>query len=419
VRAGDVIRARFTNELPEPTTIHWHGITIRNDMDGVPDLTQPAVAPGQTFLYQFTVPEPGTYWFHPHFGLHLDRGLYAPLIVEDPAEPGDYDREYTVVLDDWIDGIGKSPEETLADLRAGLGGHAAHGGGGDGGSAEAMTAGPLLGGEHPGDVLYPIYLANGRRASDPVTLEARAGERLRLRLVNVASDTPFRVALGGHRMTVTHADGFPVEPVTVDALMIGMAERYDVVVTVAEGGVHPLVAVAEAKGAQALAVVRSGPGDNPRSNVRPAELERQVLALGDLRAAASAALPPGEPDRTYKVVLEGSETGYTWTINGRARGHDGRHDAHDAGLEVEHGERVRLTFENRSVMFHPMHLHGHHFQTVTGGRGAGARKDTLIVRPNDPVSVDFVADNPGRWVLHCHNLYHMAGGMQTTVSYVT
>jgi FtsP/CotA-like multicopper oxidase with cupredoxin domain len=415
VRAGDVIRARFTNQLPEPTTIHWHGITIRNDMDGVPDLTQPAVARGETFTYEFTVPEPGTYWFHPHFGLHLDRGLYAPLIVEDPAEPGNYDREYTVVLDDWIDGIGKSPEETLADLRAGLGGHAAHGGGGGG---EAMSAGPLLGGEHPGDVLYPIYLANGRRASDPVTLDAKQGERLRLRLVNVASDTPFRVALGGHRLTVTHADGFPVEPVTVDALMIGMAERYDVVVTVGEGGVHPLVAVAEAKGAQALAVVRSGSGDNPPSSVHPTELDRQVLALGDLRATPAVALPPGDPDRSYDVVLEGSDEGYTWTINGKARGHDGRHGADDDGLEVEQGERVRLTFENRSVMFHPMHLHGHHFQTVVGGDNAGARKDTLIVRPDEPVSADFVADNPGRWVLHCHNLYHMAGGMQTTVSYV-
>ena len=414
VRAGDVIRARFTNQLPEPTTIHWHGITIRNDMDGVPDLTQPAVLPGQTFPYEFTVPDPGTYWFHPHFGLHLDRGLYAPLVVEDPNEPGGYDREHTVVLDDWIDGIGKSPEDTLGDLRAGLGGHAAHGGGGA--DAEPMSAGPLLGGEHPGDVLYPIYLVNARRAADPVTLDARQGERLRLRLINVASDTPFRVALGGHRMTVTHADGFPVEPVTVDALMIGMAERYDVVVTIGEGGVHPLVAVAEAKGDQALAVVRSGSGDTPPSNVHPAELDRRVLTLRDLKATPAVALPRGDPDSTHRVVLEGSETGYTWTINGKAAGHDGRHGKEDTGLQVDQGERVRLTFENRSVMFHPMHLHGHHFQTLS--RNAGARKDTVIVRPDEPVSVDFVADNPGQWVLHCHNLYHMAGGMQTTVSYV-
>ncbi|HWC12734.1 MAG TPA: multicopper oxidase domain-containing protein, partial [Acidimicrobiales bacterium] len=121
VNAGDLVRARFTNDLPEPTTIHWHGIALRNDMDGVPDVTQDAVPPGGTFLYEFTPPDPGTFWFHPHFGLHLDRGLYAPLIVEDPAEPGRYDREYVVVLDDWLDGVGASPEETLAELRAGGG----------------------------------------------------------------------------------------------------------------------------------------------------------------------------------------------------------------------------------------------------------------------------------------------------------
>src|SRR5262249_23050125 len=90
LKAGEVLRARFTNNLDEPTTVHWHGIGLRNDMDGVPDLTQPNVPPGGTFDYEFTVPDPGTYWFHPHVGLQLDRGLYAPLIVEDPSEPGGY-----------------------------------------------------------------------------------------------------------------------------------------------------------------------------------------------------------------------------------------------------------------------------------------------------------------------------------------
>ena len=101
IKAGEVIRARFTNQLPEATTIHWHGISLRNDMDGVPGMTQEVVRPQGSFDYEFTAPDPGTYWFHPHVGLHLDRGLYSPLIVEDPAEPGRYDREYVVVLDDW------------------------------------------------------------------------------------------------------------------------------------------------------------------------------------------------------------------------------------------------------------------------------------------------------------------------------
>ena len=216
-------------------------------------------------------------------------------------------------------------------------------------------------------------------------------------------------------MTVTHTDGFPVDPVSVDALVIGMAERYDVLVTVGESGAVPLVAVAEAKGNEALGVIRSGPGDAPPPGVRPAELTRRVLQLSDLTAAPAVRLPVGRPDRLHQVTLGGGENGYVWTINGEA------HDEHDHGrasLPVQQGERVRLAFENRTVMFHPMHLHGHTFQMVGAGQ-AGARKDTAIVGPDDTVTVDFVADNPGQWMLHCHNLYHQVAGMMTTVSYVT
>ena len=223
IKAGEVLRARFNNGLPEASTIHWHGIALRNDMDGVPGVTQEVVAAGGSFLYEFTAPDPGTYWFHPHVGLHLDRGLYAPLIVEDPADPGRYDREYVVVLDDWTDGLGQSPELMLEDLRQGRGAHAAHQAAGAGGGPSSdllRSAG--------GDVSYALYLLNGRRPSTPVEFAARKGDRVRLRIVNAAADTPFRLALAGHRLTVTHADGFAVNPVTVDALIIAMAERYDV-----------------------------------------------------------------------------------------------------------------------------------------------------------------------------------------------
>ncbi len=403
LRAGDVLRARFTNGLPEPTTIHWHGIALRNDMDGVPELTQPLVGPGESFLYEFVVPDPGTYWFHPHAGLHLDRGLYASLVVEDPSEPGAYDREYTVVIDDWTDGLGQSPEQALDDLRAGRGAHAAHTQGG----------GPMsdLLGSAGGDVSYPLYLINGRRTTSPAELEARPGERLRLRLVNAGADTPFRVAVAGHRMTVTHTDGFPVENVVVDNLLIAMAERYDVVVTVGGSGVFPLVAVAEAKAAQALAVIRSGAGDLPPPGVQPAELAGRTLRMEDLVAAQAVRLPDRQPDRLYVLELGGGEEGYVWTINGRPHG--------DRPLDVRQGERVRLVFVNRTTMFHPMHLHGHTFEVVQPGRSSGPRKDTTIVRPGRRVVVDFVADNPGQWMVHCHNVYHQVGGMMTTVSYVT
>lgn len=404
VRAGDVIRARFTNQLPEPTTIHWHGIALRNDMDGVPGVTQEAVPPGGTFDYEFTLPDPGSFWFHPHVGLQLDRGLYAPLIVEDPREPGGYDREVNIVLDDWVSGIGATPEEALADLRAGRGPHAAHAAGG-GPRSEALDGAG-------GDVSYPLFLINGRQPRDPFVLRAGRGERLRLRIVNAGSDSPFRVALGGHRLTVTHTDGFPVEPVTVDALIVGMSERYDVIVTMAEEGSFPLVAVAEAKGNQAVAVVQVGGGAPALAQGTPRlpELGGRLLTLADLKATEAVTLAGGRPDRTHEVVLDGGDEGYRWTINGKV-------GMEAEPLDVKEGEKVRLVFVNRTTMFHPMHLHGHTFQVVTPG-SRGPRKDSAIVLPDERLTVDFVADNPGQWLVHCHNIYHMEGGLEVMLSYV-
>jgi FtsP/CotA-like multicopper oxidase with cupredoxin domain len=415
--AGQLLRVEFDNRLPAPTSIHWHGIALRNDMDGVPGFTQAAVAPGARFLYEFTVPDPGTYFFHPHAGVQLDRGLYGVLIVEDPAEPGRYDREAVIVLDDWTDGVGETPDQILARLQANGMDHSEmpgmdHSMGGmDHGAgmpAKAKPSGPL--GDDAGDIRYPLYLANGRRARSPATVSARPGERVRLRIVNAGADTAFRLALGGHRLTVTHADGFPVRPVTGDALLIGMGERYDVIVQL-DDGVFPLVAMAEGKAAQALIVVRTSGGPKPRTGVRPQELRRRLLTVDDLQAAAGVDLDRVAPHRTHRLVLDGNMATYRWTINGHTM-HGG------APLQVREGERVRLVFDNRSTMFHPMHLHGHTFQVRrTGAGGPGPRKDTVIVRPGERVTVDFDAANPGRWMLHCHNAYHQAGGMMTELVY--
>ncbi len=413
VRAGDVLRAHLTNQLPEPTTIHWHGLALRNDMDGVPGLTQDPIAAGAGFTYEFAVREPGTFWFHPHSGLQLDDGLYAPLIIEDPAEPGRYDREITVVLDDWANGIGPSPEETLQNLRT----NGMQMGAGNGGMS--MGSSPLLGGD-AGDVTYPLFLINGRQASAPANLDVKSGERIRLRILNAASDTAFRVALGGHRLTVTHTDGFPVQPVTVDAVLIGMSERYDVTVTVAGDGAFPLVALAEGKGGQGLAVLRSAPGATPPpADVQPAELDGRLLQLSELRADTAVTLASRGPDRTHQVVLGGpGQQGYHWTINGKEVDSAANVLKDAKVLEMRQGQRVRLVFDNRTTMFHPMHIHGHTFQVVGPGGAAGPRKDSMIIRPKERIAVDFDADNPGQWLMHCHNLYHQSAGMHSVLSYV-
>lgn len=420
VRRGDVLSVDLANELPEESTVHWHGIALRNDMDGVPGLTQPAVRAGDTFRYEFTVPDAGTHWFHPHVGMQFDRGLYAPLIVEDPDDGRDYDLEAVLVLDDWLDGVAGTPDQQLETLRRdgmpgmgmgmGMGGmdHGPMGGTGMGGMGMPTDPAEPLGPD-TGDVTYPHYLINGRTALDPVTVAGRPGQRIRLRIVNAAADTAFRVAVGGHGMTVTHGDGYPVEPIEARSVLVGMGERFDVTVALGDG-VFPVVASAEGKEGQALALLRTGGGMAPGPDVRPAELEGAPVTGAQLRAPADVRLATRKPDRSHDLVLGMEMSGYTWTINGETY-------ADHTPLEISEGERVRLRFVNRTMMFHPMHVHGHTYQVVDGS-GAGARKDTSLVLPGQTVEVDLDANNPGQWMVHCHNLYHGEAGMMTVLSYV-
>ncbi|MGW1768919.1 multicopper oxidase family protein [Streptomyces sp. NPDC002073] len=418
VTAGDTLALTLANHLPQATSLHWHGLALRNDMDGVPGLTQQDIRPGGSFAYRFKVAHPGTYWFHPHSGVQQDRGLYAPLIVEDPREPLAYDKEWVVVLDDWVDGVdGSTPDAVLAELSKGMaGGHAGHGaapapapsGSAGGGPSRVMmgAASDVLGAD-AGDVAYPHYLVNGRTPEDPTVFAARPGDRIRLRIVNAGGDTAFRVALGGHEMTVTHTDGYPVTHAKTRSLLLGMGERYDVLVTAGDG-VFPLTALAEGKDRTALALLRTGGGAAPAAGVRPAELAARPLTADRLRAAAAVALPERAPDRTVKIRLTGGMEKYDWAFDGAPYRADQRHP-------VEAGERVRLVFSNATAMWHPVHLHGHTFG-LAHARG-GARKDTAVVLPNGTLTVDFDADNPGLWMIHCHNVYHAEAGMMTVLGY--
>ncbi|MGW5862557.1 multicopper oxidase family protein [Streptomyces sp. NPDC055239] len=426
VTAGDTLALTLANHLPQATSLHWHGLALRNDMDGVPGLTQKAIKPGADFTYRFAVPHPGTYWFHPHSGTQQDRGLYAPLIVEDPKEPLKYDKEWVVVLDDWVDGVdGSTPDGVLAELSKGMSGHDMGGddtGGHDMSNMSLRTdatpkpSGPsrmmmgaksdLLGGD-AGDVAYPYYLINGRTPEAPSSFKARPGDRIRLRIINAGGDTAFRVALGGHEMTVTHTDGFPVEHAKTDALLLGMGERYDVLVT-AKDGAFPLTAAAEGKKASGLAILRTGGGAAPSASTRPKELKGRLLTADKLRAAQSVGLRSRKPDRTIRIQLTGGMAKYDWAFDKKPYSPDQRHP-------VRAGERVRLVFANSTSMWHPVHLHGHTFglANVAGG----PRKDTAVILPNGTLAVDFDADNPGLWMIHCHNVYHSEAGMMTVLGY--
>ena len=210
VTKGDIVRATFTSRIAQPTSVHWHGVALRNDMDGTL-VTQHPIQPGASYTYQFKASEPGTYWYHPHIGTQQDRGLYGMLIVDDPAEPGAYDQEWLVVADDWIDGVnGYTSDKVLALLKQGMGGSGSMGSMGSKSSVLLSGAtSPLLGGD-AGDVRYPGYLINGRVPAAPHVFTGKPGQRVRIRILNAGGDTAFRVALGGHAMTVTHTDGHPL-----------------------------------------------------------------------------------------------------------------------------------------------------------------------------------------------------------------
>lgn len=408
VKAGDELRVRLVNDLPQETTVHWHGLALRNDMDGVPGVTQGPVAAGGRFDYRFVVPDPGTHWFHPHVGTQLDRGLQAPLIVEDPTEPGDYDEEVVLVLDDWTDGWGETPEailERMADQGMDMG-HMDMGGMA---MKESMPSAEQPLGADTGDVVYPGHLINGRLPKDPFVVTSVPGRRIRLRIINAGGDTAYRFAVGGHRLSVTHTDGFPVVPVEVDTLIIGMGERYDVVITTGDGA-FPVVAVPEGKdAAPAEAVLRTASGAAPAVGARPGELAGRLLRYTDLAPTEAAALEAREPDRELEMALQMVDGGRQWVINGIPYGQH-------TPLEIHAEERVRLVMRNESMMFHPMHLHGHTF-ALTGQNGPGIRKDTINVLPMETLAVDFQADNPGQWLVHCHNIYHGELGMMTVISY--
>jgi multicopper oxidase len=402
IRKGETLRATVSNKLPADTSIHWHGLAIVNDMDGVPPLTQPPIPAGGSFTYEFVVPDAGTYWYHSHVGTQLDRGLYGPLIIEDPKEKASYDEELVVVLDDWIDGTGTNPDQVLENLRkTGMKPMA------PGGMGVSPTT-PL--GADGGDVTYPHFLINGRVPADPEVRDYRAGQRIRLRVINAGSDTAFRVAVPDTLLNVTHTDGYPVMLAQARSVILGMGERVDATVTV--NASVPVVAVPEGKQGHAQLNLRV---DNAPSAVKVDDFvgavrREVVLDTAALSPTPEVTLPARTPDHVIEARLSGPMNGYTWPINGRL------YDPPNNGIAVKPNERVRIRLINESMMFHPIHLHGHTFEVV-GRNGPRARKDTVLVPPKQTVEVDFDTDNPGKWITHCHNTYHLEAGMATWIFY--
>jgi FtsP/CotA-like multicopper oxidase with cupredoxin domain len=414
---GERFQVELVNKAGEETVIHWHGQTPPNAQDGVTSTGSTLIAAGDAQSYDFAL-RPGTHWMHSHHGLQEQLLLAAPLVVRSAEDLKLDAQEVTVLLHDFTF---RNPAEVLAHVTGGRG--MQHGG-------MMMRSGTMMpqqvvvAGGHAGramsgmtmdlnDVDYDAYLANDRTLDDPLVVRVERSGRARLRLINGATSTAFWIDLGAVTGTVLAVDGNPVRPVTGNRFPLAQGQRLDLLIRMpVGGGVIPVLAQREGDRTRTGIILAT-----PDARVmRVADRARAAVGLIDLsierRLVAAAPLLAGGPSLSHRIALTGSMMPYAWSINGHGW-------ANRKPLRVKQGQRVVLEMVNRSPMAHPMHLHGHHFQVVgiNGKALQGAMRDTVLVPIDSAVTIAFDADNPGNWLLHCHNLLHMATGMMTEVAY--
>lgn len=391
---GQVLEVRLENGLPEQdSTIHWHGLRLPNEMDGVPGLTQAPVRPGEAFDYRFALRDAGTFWYHPHAHSveQISRGLAGVLVVEEPqADRPDVDGEEVLVLDDWR----MASDAVIRD---------------DFGAWHDMSHAGRLG-NYVTVNAAPEYRRKGAR-----------GERLRLRLVNTATARIFTLRFRGMRVWLAALDGMPLEgPEAVEEVVIAPAQRADLLVDLlAEPGEEALIASVERDGTYALAGFEvTGPGGPARE--APAALppnDMPLLEPGEARAVplvmeggAMRGLPEGAVWRGSKMEMRAlAEAGQFWAFNGMA----GMGEA--PLVEAFQGETIRIPMTNRTAFSHAMHLHGMHFREVLGDGRLGPWRDTLLVAPGEAREIAFVAEAPGDWMFHCHMPSHQMSGMMNWI----
>lgn len=493
LREGQNVRLAVTNRLKEDTSIHWHGLIVPFQMDGVPGISFPGIRPGETFTYDFPIRQSGTYWYHSHSGMQEAMGHYGPIVI-DPAGPDPVrsDREHVIVLSDWspvhphklmqrlkqMGGYYNMQKQTLAGLLQGR----------DQSLKDRMDWGKMR--MDPTDISDVTgstysYLVNGHGTPENWTGLFALGERVRLRIVNASAMTNFNVRLPGLPMSVVQCDGQHVQPVETDEFQIGIAETYDVIVQPTEAKPYALIAEAidrsglvratlapqvgmiapipplrqrplltmkdmgmdmsgmdmgqngvidlsqpanESMAGHSMKMldpsvapdVPMGPGVATLSSMpadrtadRPTGLEdvdHRVLTYADLKA-----LEPNSdtrsPTRSLDIHLTANMERYMWSFDGV------KLSDRAEPIAFRHMERVRVTLINDTMMPHPIHIHGHFFQLVTGEDAAtNPRKHTVNVLPGGKVSFDLTADAIGDWAFHCHMLMHMHAGMMRVVT---
>ncbi|KGF67874.1 multicopper oxidase [Hoeflea sp. BAL378] len=393
VKKGGRVQVRFTNKLEEPTSVHWHGIRIDNSMDGVSGLTQKPVEPGDSFLYDFVTPDAGTFWYHAHNKSwnQVARGLYGPLIVDEVEPVFERSNDITLVLDDW-----RLAGEGVLDV---------------------ASLGSMMEWAHGGR-LGNWLTVNGR--SRPVTDIVR-GQTYRLRLINAANARVFEIDPNRFGATLIGFDGQSfTEPAKLDyaPLMLGPAQRVDLMVVAKSDFTIEEVSGDTPYPIAGFSVSDSETTEASRSDIK---LQPNVLPSADLAKARRIRLQMtggamgGMIDIIYKgKKLQGDDfrtARQAWAFNGVAN------LAEEPFFEARQGETILIETVNRTAWVHAMHVHGHHFQILNrSGSDVDEGKpwrDTFLIGPDQTTEIAFVADNPGKWLFHCHMLEHAAAGMNT------
>ena len=476
LREGQTARLQVTNNLDEDSSIHWHGLLLPFQFDGVPGVSFPGIKPGETFTYEFPVRQNGTYWWHSHSGLQEQAGHYGPIIIDSADPDPRYDRDYVVLLSEFTP---MHPHEIMRKLKVGE--HyfqrdmltATEGD--MSGEMRRMWGKMRMNPRDISDVTGSTYtfLINGHGPQDDLQLAFQPGERVRLRVINGSAMTFFNVRIPGVPMTVIQADGQDVDEVQVDEFQIGVAETYDVIVSPPDGS-HAIVAEAMDRSGMGASLtshkghratppplreiptltmadmgmmdhsdmdrmegmggmdhsmrdkslvpddVEVGPGVDMIAPMPMDRMDFPGLGLDKVGhrvlrytdLKAKRMNPHRLVEREMEIHLTGNMERYMWSFDGKKFT-----AVTDDPIRFGYDERVRVKLVNQTMMAHPIHLHGHFFELVNGADHMHQPlKHTVIVQPGGTATFDLTANEPGDWAFHCHLLYHMHAGMMQVVT---
>ncbi|MEW9503154.1 multicopper oxidase family protein [Jeotgalibacillus marinus] len=402
VKEGEKVKINLKNELLVPVTIHWHGIKVPNDMDGIPGVTQNAVQPSETFTYEFTPNDPGTYMYHTHQNAveQMDKGLYGAFIVE-PKEKA-YDRDYTLMLDEWM----SNPDEEDSNME-----------GMDHGSMGGMD--DMQGMGHDMSA-YDIFTMNGKSSNSIDPLIVKEEEIVRIRLVNVGYMS-HEIHLHGHDFKVAAIDGQELnEPQELKDQVISIApgERYDVEFTADNPGEWYIEGHGNMDGTVGMKTTIQYEGVSElkdKSNQDEELPEFTFTNYGGFKEGEFTLDQDYDVEYTMDLNTAMQDKNMVYTINNEIF-------PDTENIAVKEGDLVKVKLVNNSMMDdHPMHLHGHFFQVLSENgkpiEGSPIIKDTINLKPGDEYVVAFKADNPGNWLFHCHDLHHASTGMVNMIKY--